>query len=121
MNSSLIMTFIPRANSVLLNENILDALGHPKFIQIYINPKARLLLFHASTARDKDTHPIPKPFFSHYEIKNRQLILSVRRIAGWRDNMLRTFEGVYIPNHQSVCFSIDDSEIIGSVHTQEKC
>jgi hypothetical protein len=35
--------------------------------------------------------------------------------------MLRTFEGVYIPNHQSVCFSIDDSEIIGSVHTQEKC
>ena len=110
MNRPIILTLNLMEDSILLNENVLDALDWPRQVQIMFNKDEKMLLLRACTVDDQQAVVLPEEHAIRCEISGRVLLRRIRQIAGWPDNSPRLCYGEYLPAHQAVRFALSDAQ-----------
>ena len=93
--NSLLLTLDLQEDTILLNKGILDALDHPRQVQIMINEELRSLLLRACTVDDLQAIVVPENHVMQFEIGGRSLLKKIRRIAGWVNDEPRIGSGEY--------------------------
>ena len=102
----LTLTLCLEEDSILLSEAILEALGHPRQVQMLINEEQQMLLLQACTVDDREAIVIPPMTLEHFEMSGHALLRRIRRLTRWADNTPRVVYGNYIPAHCAVVFDL---------------
>ena len=105
-DARLMLTLCLAEDSILLDEGILDALGHPKQVQMLINEEQQKLLLQACTVDDREAIVIPPLTMEHFEMSGHSLLRRIRRLTGWTDNYPRVVYGNFIPTHCAIVFDL---------------
>ena len=105
-NPPLMLTLCLEEDSILLNEAILEALGHPRQVQMLINEERQMLLLQACTIDDREAIVIPPVAPGHFEMSGHSLLRRIRRLTGWSDNTPRVVYGDPIPLRRAVLFDL---------------
>ena len=106
----LALTLCLEEDSILLSEAILEALGHPRQVQMLINDDQLMLLLQACTVDDREAIVIPPMTLEHFEMSGHALLRRIRRLTGWTDNLPRVVYGNYIPSHCAIVFDLRTAE-----------
>ncbi|MBQ6562863.1 MAG: hypothetical protein IJL88_03045 [Clostridia bacterium] len=104
--NSLLLTLDLQEDTILLNKGILDALDHPRQVQIMINEELGSLLLRACTVDDLQAIVVPENHVMQFEIGGRSLLKKIRRIAGWVNDEPRICSGEYLPMHHAIRFDL---------------
>ena len=102
----LTLTLCLAEDSILLSEAILEALGHPRQVQMLINEERQMLLLQACTVDDREAIVIPAVTKSEFEMSGHSLLKRIRRLTGWTDEKPRTVFGTYIASHNAIVFDL---------------
>ena len=102
----LTLTLCLEENSILLSEAVLEALGHPRQVQLLINEEQRMLLLQACTVDDREAIVIPPMTLEHFEMSGHALLRRIRRLTGWMNNYPRVVFGNFIPAHCAIVFDL---------------
>ena len=97
MNRQIILTLNIPEDSILLNEEVLDALDWPRQVQIMINNNEKMLLLRACTIDDQQAVVMPEIRTLQFEISGRSLLKKIRHLVGWTDVQPRVCRGEYLP------------------------
>lgn len=112
MMTPLMLAMCPRDDSIVLNQTILEALGHPRQVQLLINEETRMLVLRACTVDDQQAVVIPPERIEQFEISGRSLLKRIRKLTGWADDAMRILYGDYLAHHQAILFSLMDAQVI---------
>ena len=104
--NSLLLTLNLQEDTILLNQGVLDVLGHPRQVQILINEEIGSLLLRACTIDDLQAVVVPEEHVLQFEIGGRSLLKKIRRITGWVNDEPRICNGEYLPMHQAIRFDL---------------
>ena len=102
----LTLTLCLDENSILVSRAILEALEHPKQIQMLINDERKMLLLKACTIDEREAVVIPPEIQLQFEMSGHSLLKRVRRLTGWTDNTPRAICGNFLPAHQAIVFDL---------------
>ena len=102
----LTLTLCLDENSILVSRAILEALEHPKQIQMLINDERKMLLLKACTIDEREAVVIPPEIQLQFEMSGHSLLKRVRRLTGWTDNTPRAICGSFLPAHQAIVFDL---------------
>ena len=105
----LTLTLCLAEDSILLSDAILEALGHPRQVQMLINEERQMLLLQACTVNDREAIVIPPLTMEHFEMSGHALLRRIRRITGWSDDSPRAVEGRFIPTHCAIVFDLHNA------------
>ena len=97
-------------DSILLNEAVLDALGHPRQVQMLINEERQMLLLQACTVDDREAIVIPPMTLERFEMSGHVLLRRIRRLTGWTDTLPRVVYGSILPAHCAVVFDLHTAQ-----------
>ncbi len=106
----LMLTLCLDEDSILLNSAILDALEHPRQVQMLINEERKSLLLLACTVDDREAIVIPATPMQHFEMSGHALLKRIRRLTGWTDEQPRVVYGTYISSHRAIVFDLDAAQ-----------
>ena len=106
MTSNLSLTLCLEEDSILLGEPVLDALGHPRQVQMLINEEKQMLLLQACTVDDREAIVIPALTIDQFEMSGHALLKRIRRLTGWTDNLPRVVYGRFLPTHCAIVFDL---------------
>lgn len=106
MNEPLMLTLCLEENSILVSKAILEALDHPKQVQMLINDERQMLLLQACTVDAREAVVIPPDNRMQFEMSGHALLRRIRRLTGWTDNQPRVVYGNYIASHQAIVFDL---------------
>ena len=109
MMMPLLMTLNLREDSILLNDSVLNALDHPRQVQILLHKDEKMLLLRACTVDDLQAVVVPESETAMIEISGRSLLKKIRRMVGWEDDLPRLCPGEYLPAHQAIRFSLAEA------------
>lgn len=109
MNKPMIITLNLPEESILLNEGVLDALDHPRQVQILVNKEEKKLMLRACTVDDLEAVVVPEERTLQFEISCRSFLKRVRQLVKWEDNRPRMCYGEYLPTHQAVLFRLEEA------------
>ena len=98
----LMLTLCLEEDSILLNNAILDALDHPRQVQMLINEERKTLLLLACTVDDREAIVIPAAPMQQFEMSGHALLKRIRRLTGWTDDQPRVVYGNYISSHHAI-------------------
>ena len=104
--TQLTLTLCLDEDSILLGESVLEALGHPRQVQMLINEERQMLLLQACTVNDREAIVIPPMTLEHFEMSGHFLLRRIRRLTGWTDNYPRVVYGNFIPTHCAIVFDL---------------
>ena len=104
------LTLCLEEDSILLNEAVLSALGHPRQVQMLINEERQMLLLQACTVNDREAIVIPPLTMEHFEMSGHFLLRRIRRLTGWTDNYPRVVYGSFIPTHCAIVFDLHSAQ-----------
>ena len=107
----LTLTLCLEEDSILLGEAVLDALGHPRQVQLLINEEQKMLLLQACTVDDWEAIVIPPLTLDNFEMSGHALLKRVRRLTGWNDNCPRAIYGSFIPAHCAIVFDLRTAQM----------
>ena len=110
-DAPLTLTLCLEENSILLSEAVLEALGHPRQVQLLINEEQRMLLLQACTVDDREAIVIPPMTLEHFEMSGHALLRRIRRLTGWTDNYPRVVFGSFIPAHCAIVFDLRTAQL----------
>ena len=110
-DAPLTLTLCLEEGSILLNENVLDALGHPRQVQLLINDERRMLLLQACTVDDREAIVIPPMTLEHFEMSGHALLRRIRRLTGWTDDRPRVVPGSFLPAHCAIVFDLQSAQV----------
>ena len=113
-NNQLLLTMNFHDDSMMLNEEILNALGRPRQVQILLNEEAKRLLLRPCEVDSKQAVVIPAEHVIQVEIGARQLLRKIRKLAGWETEQPRICVGEEIEDYQAVCFDLTRSIVVMS-------
>ena len=102
----LTLTLCLEEDSILLSEAVLEALGHPRQVQMLINQEQQMLLLQACTVDDREAIVIPPLTMEHFEMSGHFLLRRIRRLTGWTDYYPRVVYGSFIPTHCAIVFDL---------------
>ncbi len=102
----LALTLCLEEDSILIGEPVLEALGHPRQVQLLINEEQQMLLLQACTVNDREAIVIPPMTLEHFEMSGHALLRRIRRLTGWTDNSPRVVSGRFIPAHCAIVFDL---------------
>ena len=100
------LTLFLEEGSILFNKAVLDALGHPRQVQMLINEEKQMLLVQACTVDDREAIVVPAANQTQFEMSGHSLLKRIRRLTGWIDELPRTVFGTYITNHNAIVFNL---------------
>ena len=106
MNEPLTLTLCLEEDSILVSKAILEALDHPKQVQMLINEERQMLLLQACTVDDREAVVIPPDAMMQFEMSGHSLLRRIRRLTGWMDSQPRVVYGNYIASHQAIVFDL---------------
>ena len=109
--NQLTLTLCLDEDSILLGEPVLEALGHPRQVQMLINEERQMLLLQACTVNDREAIVIPPMTLEHFEMSGHALLKRIRRLAGWTDNRPRVVYGSFIPTHCAIVFDLHSAQL----------
>ena len=110
-DTPLMLTLCLEEDSILLNEAVLEALGHPRQVQMLINEERQMLLLQACTIDDREAIVIPPVAPGHFEMSGHSLLRRIRRLTGWSDNTPRVVYGDPIPLRRAVLFDLHTAQL----------
>ena len=102
----LTITLCLEEDSILLSEAVLEALGHPRQVQLLINEEQKMLLLRACTVNSREAIVIPPMTLERFEMSGHALLKRICRLTGWTDNLPRVISGSYIPAHCAIVFDL---------------
>ncbi len=106
----LMLTLCLEEDSILLNNAILDALDHPRQVQMLINEERKTLLLLACTVDDREAIVIPAAPMQQFEMSGHALLKRIRRLTGWTDDQPRVVYGNYISSHHAIVFDLNAAQ-----------
>ena len=106
----LTLTLCLEEDSILLSEAVLEALGHPRQVQMLINDEKQMLLLQACTVDDREAIVIPPLTMDRFEMSGHSLLRRIRRLTGWTDNHPRVVYGKFIPTHCAIVFDLRSAQ-----------
>ncbi len=106
----LMLTLCLDEDSILLNGAILDALEHPRQVQMLINEERKTLLLLACTVDDREAIVIPAAPMQQFEMSGHALIRRIRRLTGWTDEQPRVVYGSFIGSHRAIVFDLNTAQ-----------
>ena len=107
MNNELLLTLNFRDETIMLNEEILNALGRPKQVQIMINSETKRLAMCPCDLDSEEAVVMPTGNVQQFEIGGRSVLRRIRKAAGWKSDLPRICFGEEIPEHRAVCFDLE--------------
>ena len=106
---------------ISLNDGTLDALGHPRQIQMRLNDDEASLALMPCSMTDAEAIVVPTDPVIRYEIGAKYLLRRIKGFTGWKDDGPRSCEGEYIPSHQAVLFHLLDAKpLVASVPSADQ-
>ena len=105
------LTLYLAEDSILLGVAVLEALGHPRQVQMLINQDQQSLLLMACTIDAREAIVIPPLTFEHFEMSGQVLLRRIRRLTGWTDDRPRDVYGRLIPSYNAIVFDLRSAEI----------
>ena len=105
-NNQLLLTMNFHDETMMLNEGILDALGHPRQVQILLNDESKRLLLRPCEVDSNQAIVIPSGSVLQVELGGRQLLRKIRKLAGWESEQPRICVGESIQENQAVFFDL---------------
>ena len=105
-NRKLLLTLNFQDGTLMLNEEILDALGRPGQVQILLNKEAKRLLIRRCKVNSRQAVFMPAEHVVMVEIGGRSLLKKIRKLAGWETEQPRICPGECIPDYDAVCFDL---------------
>ena len=108
--NDLFLTLYPKDGYVLLSPSILDAIGHPKHIQMLTNADEKNIMIRACGMEDDQAIVVPGV---PCEIGARPLLKTCRSLGGWEDDFPRVCCGELSAEQQAVRFSLMDAAAAG--------
>ena len=115
----LMLTLNLKEGYISLNEGTLEALGHPKQIQLRLNDEEASLALMPCTMNDAEAVVVPTDPVIRYEIGAKYLLRRIKGFTGWQDDQPRSCEGEYIPSHQAIRFCLRNAIAIGALSEGE--
>ena len=109
--NQLTLTLCLDEDSILLGEPVLEALGHPRQVQMLINEERQMLLLQACTVDDREAIVIPPMTLEHFEMSGHALLKRIRKLTGWIDNHPRVVFGSYLPTHSAIVFDLHSAQL----------
>ena len=106
----LILTLCLEEDSILLNQAVLDALQHPRQVQMLINEEKQMLLVQACTVDDRQAIVIPALSLPQFEMSGHSLLRRIRRLVSWMDERPWMVYGTYIPSHNAIVFDLNSAQ-----------
>lgn len=106
----LTLTLCLDEDSILLNSAILEALDHPRQVQMLINEDRKTLLLMACTVDDREAIVIPTIPMQQFEMSGHSLLKRICRLTGWTDEQPRVVYGNYISSHQAIVFDLNTAQ-----------
>lgn len=107
--SQLLLTMNFQDESLMLNDEILDALGRPRQVQIMLNKETKRLLIKPCEIDSSQAVVIPAGHVLQVEIGARSLLRKIRKIAAWETDNPRICVGEEIPEYHAVCFDLTEA------------
>ena len=106
----LMLTLCLDEDSILVSRAILEALDHPRQVQMLINDERRMLLLQACTVDDREAVVIPPDAATQFEMSGHALLKRIRRLTGWTDALPRVVYGNFIPSHHAIVFDLTQAQ-----------
>ena len=107
----LTLTLCLEEDSILLNDAVLEALGHPRQVQMLINEEQRMLMLQACTVDDREAIVIPPIAPGNFEMSGHSLLRRIRRLTGWTDNIPRVVYGNPVPTRCAIVFDLRTAQL----------
>ena len=87
----LMMTLCLEEDSILVSKAIMEALKHPKQIQMLINEEQKKLVIQGCSTDDREAVVIPYGMVPQFEMSGHSLLKRIRKLTGWVDNDFRIY------------------------------
>ena len=113
-----ILTLNFRDETIMLNEEILNALGRPKQVQILINSETKRLAMCPCDLDSEEAVVMPTGNVQQFEIGGRSVLRRIRKAAGWKTDLPRICFGEAIPDHRAVCFDLEYAITVTATHAE---
>ena len=104
----LILGFDFVEQTLLLNDSIINVLGHPECIQLRLDEENGLLMIR-TCEQGEEQAVIMDP--GTLEISGRSVMKKVKQLLRWNDNSPRLAYGVSLPTYNAVLFDLRDAEL----------
>ena len=105
----LVLTLCLEEDSILLNQAVIDALHHPRQVQMLINEEKQMLLVQACTVEDREAIVIPALRLPQFEMSGHSLLRRIRRLVKWMDERPWVVYGTYIASHNAIVFDLNSA------------
>jgi len=105
------LTLCLEENSILVSNAILEALEHPRQVQILINEERKMLLLQGCSVEDREAVVIPPAPMQQFEMSGHALLKRIRRLTGWTDDRPRVIYGNYISAHHAIIFDLRTAKL----------
>lgn len=106
----LTLTLCLEEDSILLNLAVLDALQHPRQVQMLINEEKQMLLVQACTVEDREAIVVPSMSLPQFEMSGHSLLKRIRRMISWMDERPWVIYGTYIAAHNAIVFDLNNAQ-----------
>ncbi|MBR2664500.1 MAG: hypothetical protein IKE25_12360 [Clostridia bacterium] len=110
----LMLTLNLKEGYISLNDGTLEALGHPRQIQLRLNDEEASLALMPCTMNDAEAVVVPTDPVVRYEIGAKYLLRKIKGFTGWQDDQPRACEGEYIPSHRAIRFCLRNAVPLGT-------
>lgn len=115
-SSQPILSIDPRRNCIRIHKRTLHLLGDPEYIQLLVNPDARLIAIMRSTRADNLAHKVKYNRGTDrncYELYSTNLLQHLQRVTNdWPDNTGYRIYGDYNQRNGIAQFSMDNIVLI---------
>ena len=108
--NNLILTFSMEDGSITLNSGVIEALGHPKQVQIRLDEENCQLMLRACNLEEDQAVVVQEEM---PQVGGRRLLKRISGLAGWREPGDRYVYGVYLPDYGAAIFNLRDARPFG--------
>ncbi len=93
--------------TLVLSDSIIEALGHPEYIQLCLDEEKCHLMIRAC-GKEETQAIVLEP--GTVEISGRSVMKKVKQLLSWSDDPPRLAYGVSLPAYNAVLFDLRDAE-----------
>ena len=111
--NNLILTFAMGDGTITLNGGIIEALGHPKQVQIRLDEENCQLMLRACDLEEDQAVVVQEEM---PQVGGRRLLKRISGLAGWREPGDRYVYGVYLPDYGAAIFNLRDARLLSGLN-----
>ena len=113
-NEELAIVLDLKEDSIYVGQEVLEALGAPRQIQMMINPQQKRILIQACTVEDRDAIVVPPQPMLFFEMSGQSLLKRIKKLTAWSDDQSRILYGERVPGYTAIVFELMTAEAANS-------